>query len=469
MPVEEVVEYESWDLSDVELPAHSHLYHLDPVALGTGSVESLTSYFSRLAEAHSVSAGALNHRVLLPLNAGRRNMFSCIVTARTRCFTSTINSIGNAAARFASVVGRLTGRTDLSHLTMLPWKPVLPTQLLTRGVAAWCPQCLHSWRKNGKTIHMPLLWALEVVKYCPDHRCPLQVVCTNCGKPQPLLGQCCPLGHCTRCKKWLGAKGPVDRDARYSLLPSESPDWEVCAASQVKDLIGAGFDAPALLSRQQLSRLLWTATDAEGLGSFSRILGVSPTSVAEWRSGQKSPMLPVYLRIARTLNVTLTELLTGKVTPDSIQSLDVFRVPYWRSLRLHQKPSFDVVEAEQHLRKALQESPPPSFLTFQRRTGYHHWTLHKHFPDLCKLLCDRFQQHHAAVIEKRQQDKIAEFKEIAHRLHDQGVDLFVNRVLTRMAVPKALNYRLACELLLEVKREILAREQETVQRLHSRS
>ena len=135
--------------------------------------------------AYSVSAGALNHRVLLPLNAGRRNMFSCVVTARTRCFTSTINSIGNTATRFASVLGKLTGRTDLTHLTMLSWKPVLPTQLLTRGVAAWCPQCLNGWRKGGKTIHMPLLWALEVVKFCPDHRCPCRWSARIAGNPSP--------------------------------------------------------------------------------------------------------------------------------------------------------------------------------------------------------------------------------------------------------------------------------------------
>lgn len=202
-----MVEHEPWDLSDVALPPHSRLYHLEPVGFGTGSVESLTSYFSRLSEAHSVSAGTLNHQVLLPLNAGRRNMFSCVVTAKTRCFTSTINSIGNVAVRFAAVVGRLTGRTDLSHLTMLHWKPVLPTQLLTRGVAAWCPRCLDGWRKDGKTIHMPLLWALEVVKYCPDHRCPLQMVCAHCGKPRPLLGQCCRWGIALVVRSGLARKG----------------------------------------------------------------------------------------------------------------------------------------------------------------------------------------------------------------------------------------------------------------------
>ena len=133
--------------------------------------------------------------------------------AKIRCFTSTINNVGNSAARFASVVGTLTGQTELDRLTMLPWKSVLPSQLLTRGVAAWCPRCLTTWRDNGRTVYMPLLWALEVVKYCPDHRSPLQSVCSNCGRPQPLLGQCCPVGHCSHCKSWLGAEAKPHQSA----------------------------------------------------------------------------------------------------------------------------------------------------------------------------------------------------------------------------------------------------------------
>src|SRR6266702_309396 len=425
MPVNEMIEYESWDLSEVELPSRSRLYHLDPVGLGTGSVESLTSYFSRLAEAHSVSAGALTHRELLPLNAGERNMFSCAVTARTRCFTSTINSIANAAARFVSVVGRLTGRTDLSYLTMLPWKPVLPTQLLTRGVAAWCPQCLNSWRDGGKTAYMPLLWALEVVKYCPHHRCPLQFVCPCCAKPQPFLGQCCPIGFCTRCKKWLGVEGTLNRGDEYSFLRSEAPDWEVWAATQVEEMIRAAFDSPVLLNRQQLSQLMWAATNAEGLSSFSRMLGVSPTSMTSWRSGAKLPMLPVYLRIARALNVTLTQLMTGKVTPDSIHSLDALGIPYWRNIRIRNRPTFDLMKAKRQLCEALQQAPPLSLTAFRKRTGYHYDTLQKHFPDLCTALCERFRQHQIAIVQERHEDKIAEFRAIAHRLHQEGIDLFV--------------------------------------------
>jgi hypothetical protein len=458
MPVREIAEYETWNLEKAEVPPRTRLYHLRPAGFGTGLVESLTSYFSRLAAAHSVSAGALTHHELLPRHAGKRDMFSCAVTAKIRCFTSTINNVGNSAARFASVVGKLTGQTDLDRLTMLPWKPVLPSQFLTRGVAAWCPRCLTTWRDSGKIVYMPLLWALEVVKYCPDHRSPLQSVCSNCGRPQPLLGQCCPVGHCSHCKSWLGTEAKPHQSAHYSLLPPESPDWEIWAACQVRDLIRTGFDSRDLLTQQQLAELIRAATDAEGLSSVCRMLGVCPSSVTEWRVGRKLPVLPFYLRIACTLNVTLPDLLTGKAKPSSIQSLDVLRIPYWRAIRVRKRATFDVHTARRLLNEALRESPPPSLTSFQKRTGYHYATLQGHFPDLCAKLCERFQRHQAATIENRLQSKIREFRNIAYQLHAQGIELLVNRVLKRMSCPRSLVYRLACELLADIKREILNRK-----------
>ncbi len=283
MSANKLVEYEPWDLSAVDLPPRSRLYHLAPAAFGTGMAESLTSYFARLAEAHFVSAGALNHCEILPLHAGRRNMFSCPVGARTRCRTAALNSLGNFAAQFADVIGKLTGRTDLDHLTMLPWKPLFPTQLMTRGVAGWCPRCLNIWRDSGKTVYMPLLWTLEAVKYCPEHRCLLQTVCSYCGRPQPLMGQRCPMGHCHRCKRWLGADGTVKRGGEYFLLPLQTLEWEVWASNQIKDMIRAGFENPTLLTRQELSRLLWAATNIKSLKPFTS-WGLAPivSSTGDW-------------------------------------------------------------------------------------------------------------------------------------------------------------------------------------------
>jgi transcriptional regulator with XRE-family HTH domain len=226
-------------------------------------------------------------------------------------------------------------------------------------------------------------------------------------------------------------------------------------ANQVKDLIRAAFDSPALLTRQQLSHLLWVGTDAEGLSGFARMLGVSPASVISWRAGEKRPMLPVYLRIARALNITLNSLLTGKFAADDVHSLGELGVPYWRSIRVGPKRSFDRLKAEQQLVEALNESPPQSLTTFQKRTGYHYDTLQKYFPDLCNAICERFQQYQVELIKKRREEKVTEFRRIAHQLHQQGIELFVHRVLKRMSVPLSLDYRLACSLLIDVKQELL--------------
>ena len=177
-------------------------------------------------------------------------------------------------------------------------------------------------------------------------------------------------------------------------------------------------------------------------------------------------MLPVYLRIACALNVTLADLLTGKAKPSSIQSLDVLRIPYWRAIRVRKGPTFDVRNARQKLDEALQESLPPSLTTFRKRTGYHYETLQSHFPDLCAILCERFQRHQAATIEDRLQRKIHEFRNIAYQLHKEGIDLLVNPFLKRMSNPRSLKYHLACELLLDIKREILSRKNSPPDPIH---
>lgn len=60
------------------------------------------------------------------------------------------------------------------------------------------------------------------------------------------------------------------------------------------------------------------------------------------------------------------------------------------------------------------------------------------------------------MIRGRHTNKIGDFRQIAYQLHEQGIELFVNRMLMRMSVPKSLDHRIARELLAEVKHEILS-------------
>ena len=59
--------YDVQDLENPFIPSRSRLYHLEPIGIGTPLVESLTSYISRLAEAHCVSPKSLVINEILPV------------------------------------------------------------------------------------------------------------------------------------------------------------------------------------------------------------------------------------------------------------------------------------------------------------------------------------------------------------------------------------------------------------------
>ena len=54
-----------------------------------------------------------------------------------------------------------------------------------------------------------------------------------------------------------------------------------------------------------------------GLTKLAQILGVSATAVYEWQIRGVQPTFVLYLRLARVLNVSLADLLTGSVRPPS--------------------------------------------------------------------------------------------------------------------------------------------------------
>jgi hypothetical protein len=107
---------------------------------------------------------------------------------------------------------------------------------------------------------------------------------------------------------------------------------------------------------------------------------------------------------------------------------------------------------------ALREFPPRSLKSFEKRNRYHYATLHKHFPQQCRAIRERFREYSATMVRERHAKKLLEFRKIAHELHEQGIKLVVNRIRTRMSVPRGLDHRIACELLAEIKREISAKQ-----------
>ena len=172
-------EYETWDGGNPLLPPVTYLYHFPPIGLGTPMVESLTGYIVRLAEAHCVSAGVLYSKAIKAL-ADKGNIFSFRIKDQAGYSIHTINGFGTPAADFVRALATLTGRRDLSFLTLLTWGGGLPSHSLLRRCRAWCESCFYAWRETNQPIYEPLLWTLQEVTVCPYHRRVLRQACPHC-------------------------------------------------------------------------------------------------------------------------------------------------------------------------------------------------------------------------------------------------------------------------------------------------
>ena len=141
---------ELWPEDQIEMKHHSRLYSLVPRGAGSPMIESLTSYISRLAEAHCVHPHVLMRDEILPHipQAGKPKDNIKNVWRNSPI----MNGLTSTTTRIVQVLESLTLQDELSILTMLPWKYVLSNRRLIRRNKAWCPSCYEEWRDAGQVI-----------------------------------------------------------------------------------------------------------------------------------------------------------------------------------------------------------------------------------------------------------------------------------------------------------------------------
>jgi hypothetical protein len=131
----------------IGLAPRSALYNIEPIGIGTPLVESLTSYVTRLAAAHSIHVGTFVRHIILG-NFGRQYLARGPRLAGTFWRKSlALNGTGSWAADMVKVLEALTRRNDLRQLTLLSWHEVISHRGLLRRTRAWCPQCLGNGRR----------------------------------------------------------------------------------------------------------------------------------------------------------------------------------------------------------------------------------------------------------------------------------------------------------------------------------
>ncbi|WP_396331123.1 TniQ family protein [Burkholderia anthina] len=287
-------------MSTQPITPRSMLNPLAPIGIGTPEIESLFSYFCRLAASHSISAAELSRVVATAM--GWR------IAERYDWNAVNLSGMADAAADWSSAISALTSVKRLDKLTLLTWRDVVAQQGVASASHHWCPQCLVEDRAAGQKPYFRLAWDIGTVTACPRHGTKLVHVCPDCGRPDARHNSAFVIpGWCAHCGAFLG-----DVEG----LPPASPEatW---IASQVGAMLEVQATLDKLPTRDALHdtiRELVTRLDTGKNALFARRIGLSKVTVHYWLKESCVPNLPGHLRIASQTGLALPKLLTGDLS-----------------------------------------------------------------------------------------------------------------------------------------------------------
>ena len=489
-------EYEAWDHNTPLIPPVTRLYHFSPTGLGTPMVESLTGYIVRLAEAHCVSAGVLYWKEIRAL-AAKGNIFTFHVTNDAGYSTHTINGLGSPAADFVRALETLTGRRDLSCLTLLTWRRVLPGHSLLRRCRAWCESCMYAWREANQPIYEPLLWTLQAVTICPYHRRILRQACPHCERQIGPLDSRSRRDCCSRCGQSLVPNG-IDPASDSRMLPSEELVWASWVTSALGELLATAPQIRCPPGRDRLARTVRLCVErfCSGNGSkLARLMGVGRGAVSGWQREKTTPGLALLLSMAYRLGISLGDLLLGSPTLASSRGF-VRDAPVGVNVRSQRRRTrhgwrINRAEVSRVLHTALSETPPPSeAVTFFdlraflgllkplfsvpvcgqiqkshnlsveqviRRLRHGSATIYRHFPDLCRQIARHYAEYRAKRAIERKGKAVEEVRRVAWELHAKDIKLTRRHIRPLLTSSAYFNLEEGRTALREVRQQIALR------------
>jgi transcriptional regulator with XRE-family HTH domain len=386
----------------LQIPARSHLFHLEPIGINTGLIESLASYIARLAQEHSLTPHILVKKEIAPLigkyiSTSNQGRFS---------FQRNLNGMGAVAINFIQAIEELTARTDLHCTTMIAWASVLPTISLFRHQKAWCPRCFENNKMSGQSVYDPLLWALAAISICPTHKQPLVSSCHHCGKCLPIFAATSKPGHCNQCKRWLGTTSRTGI-LNTSKISNNDFRWQLWKSNSISEILAAAhLITPP--TRNAVAESLETCirTIAWGqVSGFASQIGIKRSVVKNWLNGLQLPTLETVLRICFKYKISTRQFLCGNIDNKGtlvkcFRKTDVSDA----EKTLPCKPLLPN-EVKLRLETAINNYPPTqSLLTLQKNVKWSRKKLKNWFPDLCAKLIAHYGEFYRKPIDLKKQD-----------------------------------------------------------------
>lgn len=359
-------------------------------------VESLTSYITRLAEAHSVPLHKLFLQEILPhLNIVKGGYTVPKYLTSFWRNSSALNGVSDLASNQVHVLERLTLRSDLRFLTMLIWGDVLPSKGLIRRTRAWCPSCYEEWRNSNQIVYEPLIWALEVVTTCLKHHQKLHLCCPypDCRHVQFHFTSRYLSGYCSWCRRWLGSY--ACNKAEYPAILGNEENYQEWVYKMIGEMLRAAPNLPAPPLKSNIMVVFGECVNrltGGNLLAFTHQIQVTFKSIWTWNRGQQIPTMENLLNICYRCGISPLSFIMGDKDKIKFSFIDsTSKDAAVNSTRKNHR-KFEADHVRSVLLSVLQnpENPPPSMNEVARRLGYDYSQIQVKFPDLCKAISDRY-------------------------------------------------------------------------------
>lgn len=443
----EVVRVESQE----QMPARTVLAPLPPHGVGTMFVESLSSYFQRLADQHSISPKLIAREFVLP-RLGFNNRVG-EVQADRYWRSSFFNGMGEVPEQWCRILGELTGVPRLRQLTLLPLHGLIGMHGCASATRRWCPRCLHESEAQGHPYGQ-LLWEIGCVEACPKHGIRLMAE-HGCGADEaipPLRIK--PLPHlCRSCGRSL-ALPPYSE-----IQPAD--DAIVAFARAIGELLTSPlYEEHPREANRTIADFLVDAiqTVEDGFSSKAvRRIGASKGEVSDWLHRRHLPSLPQAARIACAYGVPLSDALLGRggIRPTPYRFGKALRRPTFKP---YQK-RYMVPNVEEKLREFLTLPIPPSEAEAAGMVGATTKWIRIHHPDLCSAIARRRADWSEQEAHRRRDERLRVVEELVGQMVDEGVIPTIARLEARLVgIPKAFLFkeRAACKQICDAAKAALS-------------
>lgn len=345
------------------------------------------SLLIRTSRAHAVSPRRLVREVLSAHDPAIATLPSSAFFQR---LAGTISGLGIYADMFATTMGRLTGHEDLGHLTMLPWRNLLPRNgngLLTRH-PRWCPACLRRMIECDDEVNYPLVWSLAPYQVCLEHQVSLADACPHCQKAQPFIPKFPDLAACDHC----GGSLVTTKSADGATTANPSKVW---AAEAVGGMVSknsvSDFNPTVEFFRAFVTHQVAGAADGNR-AKYCQHLGINIHGLNGWLNKDQRPSIGQLLTFCHGAGVMPSEVFESPLRSHTV------RLPNGSRLGIAKRrpsPRLSIQEqanVQQHLQGQLNTGTGRSLSDVATEAGVTPGYVRYWFPGLASQLCAQHRE-----------------------------------------------------------------------------